>query len=335
MNPDHTPGRPPCGKSRLPSALLLAAMLLLALPGAAQDIRVAVISDLNGSYGSTEYDRAVGAAVARIIALRPDLVISTGDMVAGQRRPHLSRSEIEAMWAAFESQVSAPLAAAGIPLAVTPGNHDASAYAGFATERAIYAERWRQRRPALQFIDAANYPFHYAFALGEVLFVGLDATTVGALPLAQMRWLTALLAEQGVRYARRVVFSHLPLWPVASGRETETIGDPVLQALLSGTAVDIYLSGHHHAFYPGHKDGVVFVSQACLGAGRRRLIGDAARAARSFTLIELAPERLEIAAYAAPGFVAPVDWHDLPRQIRSRTATLQRADLAQVPGLQF
>ena len=100
-------------------------MLLLlfapAFSGAAQALRVAVISDLNGAYGSLEYPAAVDRAVARIVALKPDLVISTGDMVAGQRRPHLARGEVERMWAAFHARVSDPLAAAGIPLAVTPG----------------------------------------------------------------------------------------------------------------------------------------------------------------------------------------------------------------------
>ena len=44
-------------------------------PGA---FRVVVISDLNGSYGSVDYDPRVGRAVTAIIAMRPDLVISTG-----------------------------------------------------------------------------------------------------------------------------------------------------------------------------------------------------------------------------------------------------------------
>jgi predicted MPP superfamily phosphohydrolase len=71
-------------------ALLLLA-LLVALPAAARALRVVVISDLNGSYGSTDYASAVTGAVRRIVALAPDLVIITGDMVAGQRRdPHLS-----------------------------------------------------------------------------------------------------------------------------------------------------------------------------------------------------------------------------------------------------
>ena len=91
--------------------------------GAARDadarevLRVAVVADLNGAYGSATYGEPVHVAVRRIVELRPDLVVSVGDMVAGQR----SGLDYRAMWAGFFSVVADPLAAAGIPLAVTPG----------------------------------------------------------------------------------------------------------------------------------------------------------------------------------------------------------------------
>ena len=311
-------------------ALLLWLCLLgPAFAAAADGLRVAVISDLNGSYGSTDYEASVDGAVERILALRPDLVISTGDMVAGQRKPHLSREEIEWMWEAFHESVSDPLATAGIPLAVTPGNHDGSAYQGFAHEREIYGEQWVRRVPALRFVDKAEYPFHYAFAAGDVLFVSLDATTVGHLPPAQMDWLEALLDRHGGDYRRRVVFSHVPLWPFAHGRETEFIGDPGLQSLLAEAGIDLYLSGHHHAFYPGTKDGVTFVSQSCLGAAPRRLIGTGKKSPRSFTWLEFTDSAVRIAAYKAPEFEAAIDWATLPRRISTDRAELVRADLVE------
>lgn len=51
--------------------------------------RIVVISDINGSYGSTEYNPRVKQAVERIQDMQPDLVISAGDMVAGQKQPRL------------------------------------------------------------------------------------------------------------------------------------------------------------------------------------------------------------------------------------------------------
>ena len=249
-------------------------------------------------------------------------------MVAGQRRPHLPAEQVERMWDAFDARVSDPLAAAGIPLAVTPGNHDASAYSGFAAERAIYGTRWAPRDAGIDFVDRAGYPFHYAFAAGDTLFVSVDATTVGSLPAAQMEWLRGVLAEHGERFRWRVVFSHLPVWPVAQGREREFIGDPALQALLEEGRVDLYLSGHHHAFYPGAHRGIFFVSQACLGAGPRRLIGEAGRSPRGFTLLEFGEEAVGVAAFEGDELDRTVDWNTLPEHLSSDATELVRADLA-------
>ena len=305
-------------------------ILLLFVPaivGAADALRVAVISDLNGSYGTTDYEASVDNAVTRIIELKPDLVISTGDMVAGQRRPHLTKQEVERMWTAFHQHVSDRLAAAGIPLAVTPGNHDGSAYEGFEQERAIYSEQWQPRKPKLHFLDEGNYPFFYAFESGDTLFVSLDATKVGHLPDTQMTWLRGVLARHGPTHRHRVVFSHVPLWPFAQGRESEFIGDPHLESLIRDADIDLYLSGHHHAFYPGAKDGTAFVSQSCLGAGPRRLIGEKSKSPQSFTLLEIAETRIGVAAYPAPRFDAEIDWPTLPDRLRSAAATFDRADL--------
>jgi Icc-related predicted phosphoesterase len=313
----------------LPWAALWLALLLLAGTGraVAQPLRVAVISDLNGGYGSTEYESTVDGAVRRIVEMKPDLVISTGDMVAGQRKPHLTQPQVEAMWRAFHEHVTDPLAEAGIPLAVTPGNHDGSAYHGFELERQMYGEQWSARRPAVTFIDATHYPYHYAFAAGDALFVSLDATTLGELPPEQMAWLEDLLARHGGKYQKRIVFSHVPLWPFTQGREREFIGDPGLEQLLKEAKVDLYLSGHHHAFYPGHKEGLHFVSQACAGAGPRRLIGSNKRSPRAITLIEIDGAQLRLAAFQEPDFTQPVDWRALPERIRSHAAELIRADL--------
>lgn len=340
INPEQSGAPPdaPAGArtARRPVALILAIVLLATagFAGAADALRVVVISDLNGSYGSTDYEASVGHAVARILELEPDLVISTGDMVAGQRRPHLTRAEVQRMWSAFHAEVSQPLDAAGIPLVVTPGNHDASAYPGFAQERDIFEQQWSKRPPSVSFLDKSGYPFQYAFATGEVLFVSLDVTRLGPLAADAMDWLRDLLAEHGARFKHRVVFSHLPLWPVAHGRETEHIGDPEMQATLEELGIDLYLSGHHHAFYPGAKGGVTFVAQACLGAGPRRLLGASSRAPRGFTVVQFTDDALRITALTGEDMATSLDWNTLPPRISSPVSDLVRADLAgtAIPG---
>ena len=305
--------------------LLILACLLWAGTAPADTLRVVVISDLNGSYGSTSYHPRVERAVARIITLNPDLVISTGDMVAGQRVPLLNRNDVIDMWRNFHERVSNPLAQAGIPLAVTPGNHDASGYRQFKREREIYADQWRARKPDLTFLDDSDYPFFYAFRLGGVVFTSLDATTVGPLQDGQAARLKQLTAGEGTVIA----FSHLPLWPFAVERETEVIGDPALQKIFRDVGLDLHLSGHHHAFYPGWKDGVAFVGQACLGGGPRQLIGSAQKSGHAITLLEISEvEGIRITALEGQDFSSTLDWNDLPPRITFNGTTITRLDLA-------
>jgi len=316
------------------AARLLAVLVLLTLAAGsalAAPLRIAVISDLNGSYGSVEYQPRVAEAVAAIIALRPDLVISAGDMVAGQRRPALGEAEVRAMWRAFHREVSDPLAAAGIPLAVTPGNHDASAYPGFEAERRIFAEEWRDRPPAVDWIDARAYPFHYAFVLDGVVFAGLDATRVGRLDPGQTRWLPGVMAGPA---RARVVFSHLPMWPIAQGRETQITQDPALAALFADLGVDLHLAGHHHAFYPGAARGTAFVSVACLGSGPRRLVGASETSDPGFVLLEIDEAgTITVAGRHGPGFRETVDLATLPPRMAGAAGALVRLDRAELPNV--
>jgi hypothetical protein len=296
--------------------------------------RVAVISDMNGSYGGECCEPGVAEAVRRLVERGPDLVIVTGDMVAGQRLdPPLSREAVEAMWESFHAKVTVPIVEAGIPLAVTPGNHDASAYERFALERGIYREQWTERVPSLRFVDRENYPFDYAFSLGEALFVSLDVTRPGPVEKGRLDWLDRLLAREGGKFRHRAVFSHLPIFPFSQGRETEVTADRELERLLTKRGVDLYLSGHHHAYYPGFFNGVRHVGQACMGAGPRKLIGSERVSKRAVTWIEFDGDRVDVTALTFPLLDRAIDIETLPRRIRSRHGTLIRDDLrSEAPG---
>jgi len=293
--------------------------------------RVAVVSDLNGSYGTVGASRHVDAAIDRLIDLRPDIVLCTGDMIAGQRHaPRLDRQRLDAMWAAFHEQVTDRLARAGIPFAPAPGNHDASAANAFTLEREVFEEQWSGKPPAVRFIDRAHYPFHYAFVLDEVLFIGLDATRVGPLSESQRLWLRNLLQANRDLKAR-IVFGHLPNWPVAVGREKEFLGDRDFEAVLREGEASLYLSGHHHAFYPGVHGGVLYVSQAALGSGPRRLIGQAHASPRAITLLSIgAGGSIEVEALSGSNYSTPIDWKALQGGIQHRDTELIRNDLAGV-----
>ncbi len=310
--------------------LKLFVVLLLWVVAALAEVRVAVISDLNGSYGTTAYRADVDRAVERIVQLKPDLVISTGDMIAGQRTsPLLEGAAIQRMWSAFHEHVTLPLHDNVLPLAVTPGNHDASAYGDFHLERELFVDTWRHNKPDLNFIDDAHYPLYYAFEIRNALFVSLDVTVNGRLDPRQKTWLRELFDDHGNRYAQKIVFSHLPLWPVAQKRAKGAMFDEELEKILQDNEVSLHLSGHHHAYYPGFKDGVRYVSQACLGAGARKLIGDKKVSPRSITLIGIPAEgQPRVRALSGKNFDRPVDIRSLPERIVTDKATLIREDLA-------
>jgi 3',5'-cyclic AMP phosphodiesterase CpdA len=303
---------------------LLALILLLGGVAGAAPLEVVVVSDLNGPYGQIGLHPRVRQAVARIIEAKPDLVISTGDMIAGQQpHPKLDERQLRDMWVEFHRTVTEPLAAAGIPLAITPGNHDASAYAAYAHERAAYARAWADRRPSLDFVDAANYPFRYAFRLGGTQFVALDATRTGPLSDEQRTWLETLL-DAAPAGETTVLFGHLPVWPVARGRETEYLDDPALRRLLAEREVEVYLSGHHHAFYAGTHAGTLHVSQPCLGSGPRRLIGGDGVSPRGFSRVTIGADGVAVSALQAPDYRAPIDLAALPASVAAPFGRLRR-----------
>ncbi len=292
-------------------------------------LRVAVLSDLNHSYGTIGYDPPVRAAIKRVIELQPDVVLCTGDMIAGQRTaPKLKQKQLEAMWQAFHETVTIPLQEAGIPFVPTPGNHDGSASPGFQLERTMYRKQWEKYRPALSLLDGGNYPFHYALSMNGVLFAALDATVAGPISPAQIKWLAGVLHKTGQKSTARLIFGHLPVWPLTVGRQRGILKDTELEELFLKESVSVYLSGHQHGYYPFYHNGQYYVGQAALGSGPRRLIGEKNRSPRAFTFIEISPDgTLDVTAFSGAGFTRVVKRSSLPEKIVSGDITLTRDDL--------
>ena len=316
------------GHWKMRQAAFGCALMLLCAAALADGLRIVVLSDFNGSYGSTRYEASVRSAVAATRRLQPDLVLSTGDMVAGQRsRPPFTRPQLEAMWRAFHATVSEPLAAAGLEFVATAGNHDASAYAAFDLERTVYREQWRSRTPA-RLIDSGDFPFYFAFVVGDALIVSLDATVPGHLPAIQREWLARVLAEHGPRHRWRIVFGHLPIWPLVAERERDVLGDRDLEQLLVSAEVTVYLSGHHHAYFPGTHGGLAQIGQACVGAAPRHLIGSTLRSDRAITVLDLAADGSWTArALAGEDYSIEIDHGSLPDTIDSRIAKIRRLEM--------
>lgn len=322
-----------------PAALLLLALLAAGCSSTAprHDLRVAVISDLNSSYGSTEYEPEIHQAVELIITQwKPDLVLAAGDMIAGQKA-ELSDDQVVAMWHAFDSLVAAPLRGAGIPFGFTLGNHDASAYPAYRRDRELALTHWRapERSTGVRFADSTNFPIYYSFVEGDMFVLVWDASTERtAADSSMMEWVRNALNSESARGAGyRIVLGHLPLYGIAEGRNEpgEVLQDAdSLRAFLERHAVDAYISGHHHAYYPGRRGSIDLLYSGALGQGPRQLIGSELPAMQTVTLLDFdfSADSVDYTTfYFVDGEVRIVDSSSLPRSIHGFNGYVVRRDL--------
>ena len=302
------------------------------------DVRIVVISDLNSQYGSTSYEPEVGKAIALIPDWQPDLVVGGGDMVAGQN-PSLTREQIQAMWAAFDQQVGAPLRRASLPFGFTIGNHDASAASSvsgkylFSQERELAAAHWNNSKhdPGLEFVDRAKFPFYYSFQKNDIFYLVWDASSA-KIASEQLAWAQKSLASSTAQGAKmRIAIGHLPLYAVAVGRdEPGEILDNAdgLRSLLERYHVHTYISGHHHAYFPGHKGQLELLHTGALGSGPRPLLNSNSAPQKTLTVVDI---KLESATTTYTTYdmttMKLVDHGKLPRIIVGPNGMVLRQDV--------
>lgn len=261
------------------------------------DVRIVVISDLNSQYGSTHYEPEVIQAIKLIPQWQPDLVLAGGDMVAGQKT-NLTQAQIRAMWAAFEQKVGAPLRQASLPFGFTIGNHDASGARAsngqylFTTERELAAAHWNHPRhdPGLAFVDRAQFPFYYTFEKDDIFYLVWDASSA-KISSEQLAWVEKSLASPKAQQAKmRIAIGHLPLYAVAVGRDKAgEILDQAdrLRSLLEQYRVHTYISGHQHAYFPGHRGQLQLLHAGALGGGPRPLLNSNLPAQKTLTVVDI------------------------------------------------
>lgn len=263
-----------------------------------KNYRFGIISDMNGSYGSKSYSRDVKNAVGFITdeTSKIDFVISTGDMVAGQK----SGLDYRGMWEAFHSSVTRPMIKSEIPIFPSPGNHDA--HIGRQTERKHYEESWEKEDPLsvaknMQMVEGVeqNFPFQYAFRVGAALFISVDDTAVKAWSDSTLSWMEDVLEKESDAKLR-FVYGHVPILPFAFKKETEYASRGNLtflrkiENLFDKYKVDVFFSGHSHVYYPGRRDRhTEYVSVPLLGSGSRYHISrksGLARSPKAFLVVE-------------------------------------------------
>ncbi|NCJ05132.1 metallophosphoesterase [Synechococcales cyanobacterium C] len=301
-------------------------------------VRIAVISDLNSQYGSTHYEAEVIESMRLLPQWKPDLVLCGGDMIAGQSLS-LSRGQVQAMWAAFDRHVAAPLRQAGLPFGFTIGNHDGSGALEregrfrFALDRELARAYWKQpsHNPGLTFVDQAQFPFSYTFTQNQIFYLVWDASTA-QISEAQLGWVERSLASAAAQQARlRMVIGHLPLYGIAVGRDRpgEFLNQAErLRSLLERYRVHTYISGHHHAYYPGHRGQLQLLHTGALGSGPRRLLGSDRTPQKTLTIVDvsLEPANTRYTTYDMTTRQV-LDSRQLPTQISAPNGRVFRRDI--------
>lgn len=305
-----------------------------------KDVRLLVISDLNSAYGSTEYEDEVHLALKMIPFWQPDLILSGGDMIAGQK-PSLTIPEIKAMWQGFETQIAQPIRKLNIPFGFTIGNHDASsAMTGdrtkflFDQERKLAVEYWQNPKhdPQVKFIDRTLFPFYYTFEEKGIFFLVWDGSS-SHIPPERLAWVEKSLASPQAQQAKmRMIIGHLPLYAVAEGRNFpgEVLNNAEkLRALMEKYNVHTYVSGHHHAYYPAHRGKLQLLHTGALGSGARPFFDSTIFPRKTITVLDVDFSQPDLTTYTTYDMTSlkVIEYEELPRLLLGHNGMIIRRDL--------
>ncbi len=304
------------------------------------DVRLLVISDFNGAYGSTEYDREVHLALKMIPFWQPDLILSSGDMIAGQK-PSLTPAQIRAMWQSFDRNIAQPIRSLNIPFGFTIGNHDASGAVAFdktkflfQQERDLAVEYWQnpQHDPQINFIARFQFPFYYTFEQDEIFFLVWDGSSSN-IPKDKLAWVEKSLSSPQAQQAKmKIIIGHLPLYGIAKGRDYpgEVLNNAEqLRKLLEKYDVHTYISGHQHAYYPAHKSDLQLLHTGPLGGGSRSLIAGNTITMKTITIIDINFDNPDLTTYTTYNMkdFAIVNNEQLPRLLMGHNGMILRRDI--------
>lgn len=268
-----------------------------------KNLKILLISDLNDSYGSVAYSKEVHEVVSRVKSINPDIILCGGDMVAGQKAS-LTSSRLDSMWMAFDQSVLTPIHQLGVPFGFTMGNHDASP--SYHLDRASASSFWKKNKSKtnLTYVDDTHFPYYFSYIKNNVFFISWDASS-SVIPKEVKDWMKKQLALPMAEKSRaRIVLGHLPLYAIvaAKNKKGEVLNDAD-QTLdfMKENQVDMYISGHQHAYYPATKEQITLLHAGCLGGGPREILGHSAKASKAYAILEL-PKRKSAEAIKITGF---------------------------------
>lgn len=295
-------------------------------------LKMLIISDLNDSYGSVTYSQEVHDIINKITAIKPDIILCGGDMVAGQKAS-LTEQNLQDMWYSFDRDVLSPIHELGIPFGFTMGNHDASP--NYYNDRKVASAFWEknQAKVNLTFVDSTHFPYYFSYVKNNIFFMSWDASSA-QIPDEVKSWMKEQLATSIAKKARgRILLGHLPLYAIvqSKNKKGEVLNDAdETLAFLKENHIDMYISGHQHAYYPASKESVTLMNCGCIGGGPRKILGQDDEPYKAYTIIEI-PKRKGVKKAKIIGIKASthehIDIKSLPSTVTGFNGTVQRLDL--------
>ncbi len=199
-------------------------------------VRFAIIGDRTGGHEPGIH----GQIVQEIERLKPDFVITVGDMIEGYDD---DTARVHNEWDEY-LEIIKPLS---MPIYYVPGNHDI--WSDLSYE--IYRER----------VAEPNYSFDCGGIHITIMENGRWDKSA-QYPEEYLAWIADdLAASQDAAY--RLVFVHKPFW-----EETVSYGRPdTLHSILKAHHVDAVITGHYHEYFNGIFDGIMYTSIGSSGGG--------------------------------------------------------------------
>jgi predicted phosphodiesterase len=142
----------------------------------------------------------------------------------------------------------------------------------------------------LNFVSKTHYPFYFSYIKNDVFFISWDAAGA-AVHNDVYEWMKDQLNSKEAKKAKlRILLGHLPLFAIVSSKNKagEVLADTQNAAdFFQHNGIDLYISGHQHAYYPAQINQLRLLNMGCIGEGPRMRIGDSTAATRAYTIIEI------------------------------------------------
>lgn len=231
----------------------------------------AIFTDLTGG----ERERIFEVAISQLSLLRPELILSVGDLIDGASQ---NRDSLSLEWESFDRRAGRATA----PIFYTGGNHDLTGQ----VLREVWLERYGKRYYHFVYKDVLflilDTEDHTPDRMEEILQARNDAIAVSLTDpdsSANMEYArmpertTGQIGSDQANYFRRVIFEnpdvrwsflfmHKPVWMNEA--------DPEFQSILSalGDSTFTVFNGHFHRYSYRQINGADFITLGTTGGGQ-------------------------------------------------------------------